>query len=214
MKIAVIGAGAVGAALGEGWARAGHKIIFGARNIGNEKTIALARRIRAEVAPLRVAAASAEVIALATPWSAALEAVQALGDVAGKIIIDATNPVRFADGVLSLVHQDGLSAGEQIAAAAKGAAVVKTLNQVGAEMMAAEKNMAAKPSMFVAGEDERARATACSLVADLGFEAFDAGGIRQARHLEHFAMVWINQAMFRGAGRNWAFGVLRQQTKS
>jgi 8-hydroxy-5-deazaflavin:NADPH oxidoreductase len=47
------------------------------------------------------------------------------------------------------------------------------------------------------------------LVSELDFEALDAGGIKQARILEPFAMVWINQALFRGLGRDWAFGVLR-----
>jgi predicted dinucleotide-binding enzyme len=47
------------------------------------------------------------------------------------------------------------------------------------------------------------------LVSELGFEALDAGGLKQARILEPFAMVWINQALFRGLGRNWAFGVIR-----
>jgi len=87
--------------------------------------------------------------------------------------------------------------------------VVKTFNQVGADMMTAGDRFETRAVMFLAGEDDAAKATVAQLVSELGFEALDAGGLRQARILEPFAMVWINQALFRGLGRNWAFGVLR-----
>jgi hypothetical protein len=53
-----------------------------------------------------------------------------------------------------------------------------------------------------------AKSTVSPLVSELGFEALDAGALKQARILEPFAMVWINQALIRGLGRNWAFGVM------
>jgi hypothetical protein len=85
------------------------------------------------------------------------------------------------------------------------ARVVKTLNQVGAEIMENATSLSARPVMFVAGDDDAAKRTVISLVYDLGFEALDAGALRQARLLEPFAMTWINQALLRGAGRDWAF---------
>jgi predicted dinucleotide-binding enzyme len=63
--------------------------------------------------------------------------------------------------------------------------------------------------MFLAGDDNTAKATVAQLVSELGFEVLDAGELKSARILEPFAMVWINQALFRGLGRNWAFGILR-----
>lgn len=94
---------------------------------------------------------------------------------------------------------------------------MKTFNQVGAEMMMAGDRFGTPPVMFLAGDDDTflagdddtAKTTVAQLVGELGFEALDAGGLKQARILEPFAMVWINQALFRGLGRNWAFGVLR-----
>jgi len=59
------------------------------------------------------------------------------------------------------------------------------------------------------GDDNTAKATVAQLVSELGFEVLDAGGLKSARILEPFAMVWINQALFRGLGRNWAYGILR-----
>ena len=60
----------------------------------------------------------------------------------------------------------------------------------------------------MAGNDEAAKAAVATLLNDLGFEPFDAGGLTKARILEPFAMVWINQALFRGKGRNWAFAAI------
>ena len=86
--------------------------------------------------------------------------------------------------------------------------VVKTLNQVGAEVMASPGGLSGTPAMFVAGDDDHARTVAAGLVSDLGFEALDAGPLRHARLLEPLAMVWINQAVFQGKGRAWALGVM------
>jgi hypothetical protein len=65
------------------------------------------------------------------------------------------------------------------------------------------------PVMFVAGDDEAAKAKVSELVALSGFEPLDAGGLIRARLLEPLAMVWINQALIRGKGRDWALGVLQ-----
>ncbi|NET71317.1 MAG: hypothetical protein F6K62_10425 [Sphaerospermopsis sp. SIO1G2] len=91
---------------------------------------------------------------------------------------------------------------------AKGAHVVKSLNQVGAEIMQDPRGFAHKPVMFVAGDNDDAKTLVCKLVTDLGFEALDAGLLKQARILEPFGMTWINQALFKGHGRNWAFSAL------
>lgn len=90
-----------------------------------------------------------------------------------------------------------------------GAKVVKTFNQVGAEMMMAGARFETRPVMFVAGDDDSAKSTVAGLASELGFEALDAGALKQACILEPLAMVWINQALIRGPGRNWAFGVMR-----
>src|SRR5579863_7492505 len=90
-----------------------------------------------------------------------------------------------------------------------GAKVVKTFNQVGAEMMMAGPRFETRPAMFLAGDDDGAKSEVSTLVSELGFEALDAGALKQARILEPFAMVWINQALIRGLGRNWAFGAIR-----
>ncbi len=209
MRIAIVGSGAVGSALAEGWVRAGHAVVFAVRDTAKAETQDLAARLGAGIVAMDGAAAGADVVVLAVPWDAAEDALAALGDLGGKPLIDATNPLQFADGRLTLVQPDGRAGAEWVAEWAGTARVVKTLNQVGAEMMSAQKTMAAKPCLFLAGDDAAANEIAATLVSDLGFEPLQAGGLDQARHLEHFAMVWINQAVMRGFGRDWAFGALR-----
>ena len=62
--------------------------------------------------------------------------------------------------------------------------------------------------MFMAGDDPAAKSAVAALLTDLGFEALDAGDLIKARLLEPFAMVWINQALIQGKGRNWAFAAV------
>jgi predicted dinucleotide-binding enzyme len=148
-------------------------------------------------------------LVLALPWTVAENAVKALGNLKGKIIIDSMNPLAMKDGALGLERGFTSSGGETVASWLPGARVVKTFNQVGAEMMMAGDRFETRPVMFLAGDDDSAKSTVAQLVSELGFEALDAGALKQARILEPFAMVWINQALFRGLGRNWAFGVMR-----
>ena len=209
MKIAVIGAGKVGSALGSGWAKAGHTIIFGVRDINKADLKPLCARTGATAAPSADAARQGEVVVLALPWTVAENAVKSLGDLKDKIIIDSMNPLAMKDGALGLERGFTTSGGEAVASWLPGARVVKTFNQVGAEMMMAGTRFETRPVMFLAGDDDAAKATVTHLVSELDFEALDAGGLKQARILEPFAMVWINQALFRGLGRDWAFGVLR-----
>jgi len=100
------------------------------------------------------------------------------------------------------------SGGETVAAWLPGARVVKALNQVGAEMMADNAGLPHRPVMFMAGDDAEAKASVAAVLSDLGFEPLDAGDMTKARLLEPFGMVWINQALLRGKGRNWAFAAV------
>jgi predicted dinucleotide-binding enzyme len=93
-----------------------------------------------------------------------------------------------------------------------GARVVKTLNQVGAEIMADPAMLGNRPVVFMAGDDAGAKTATAELLGDLGFEALDAGAITKSRLLEPFGMVWINQSIIRGLGRDWAFSVTRKGT--
>lgn len=208
MRIAIIGTGSVGAALARGLAGKGHAVTLGARDPGSPRVTALAAATGAHVATPAEAAASAELVILALPWSAAEAAVRALRPLAGKIVVDCMNPLGMVDGALGLVLGHTSSGGELVQSWLPEARVVKTLNQVGAEIMADNASLPHRPVMFMAGDDPAAKAAVARVLTDLGFAPLDAGGITKSRLLEPLAMVWINQALFRGLGRDWAFAAV------
>ena len=213
MKIAIIGAGNVGGTLGTVWAqKAGHEILFGVRNPAAEKAQALVAKLggKARAVPPAEAAASADFIVLTTPWPQAEAAVRSLGNVSGKIVLDATNPLAMGPDGLGLEIGHSISAGEKVQGWAAGASVFKTLNTTGFGNMAEPVYHGVKSVMFVAGDDAANKPKVIDLVASLGFDVIDAGPLRNARLLEAHAMLWIELALKRGLGRDWAFARLKR----
>ncbi|MEP9355108.1 NAD(P)-binding domain-containing protein [Xanthobacter sp. KR7-65] len=211
MRIAIIGAGNVGGALGKGWARAGHSIVYGVPDPAAPKHAAAAQAVAATVTDVAGAVTGAEAIVLAVPWDAVPAALAAAGDLSGRLVIDATNPLAMGPGGLGLALGFSTSGAEEVERLAPGAAVFKAMNQVGFSVMAAATGYPARPVMFVAGDDAGRKPQALGLVADLGFEAMDAGPLKQARLLEPYAMLWIDQAVNRGAPLDNAFAFMRHQ---
>ena len=213
MRLAIIGAGSVGGTLGTAWAqKAGHDIFFGANNPKSEKTQALLGKLggKARAGSAAEAAAFGELIVLATPWNAAEAAIRAMGDLSGRIVLDATNPLAMGPDGLGLEIGHSISAGEKVQGWAKGASVFKTLNTTGYANMADPVFRGVKSVMFVAGDDAAAKPKVIELVAALGFEVVDAGPLRNARLLEAHAMLWIELALKRGLGRDWAFARVKR----
>lgn len=204
MKIAVIGAGNVGKALGKAWARRGHDVTYGVRKPGDAKHQGL------QTGGIAEAARAAEAILLATPWDATEAALDAAGDLSGKLLLDATNPLALGPQGMGLAVGHTTSGGERVAAWAKNAAVFKTLNTTGFNNMENSGGYAQKPVMFFAGDDTTKRATVAALIADLGFEPVDAGPLHNARLLEPYAMLWIDLAVKRSQGRDIAFALMKR----
>jgi 8-hydroxy-5-deazaflavin:NADPH oxidoreductase len=121
MRIAIIGAGNVGGMLGKMWAAKGHEVAFGVRRPNDAKvqTLVAATGRRARAASVKDAVAGDEVVVLATPWSDAESALKGAGDLRGKVMVDATNPLKPDLSGLALGHLT--SAGEHVAAWAPGA---------------------------------------------------------------------------------------------
>ena len=213
MRIAIIGAGNVGGTLGTAWAqKAGHDIFFGVRNPTSDQTQAVVRRLdgKARAGTPAQAAAFSNVIVLTTPWNAAETAIRSMGDLKGKIILDATNPLAMGPDGLSLEIGHTISAGEKVQIWATGASVFKTLNTTGFGNMADPVFHGVKSVMFVAGDDAANKSKVIDLVAVLGFDAVDAGPLRNARLLEAHAMLWIELAIKRHLGRDFAFAIVRR----
>lgn len=208
MKLAIIGAGNVGGALGLGWSRTGHSIIYGVRSPADPKYAQLAAQTGADFAIPAEAVRQADAAILATPWDAVSAALAVCGDFAGRLLIDATNPLRFGAAGLELAVGFDTSGGEIVGGLAARAKVVKTMNQIGFAAMAAPKDYAAPPVMFAAGDDMAAKRLGLDLVSELGFDARDAGPLKAARLLEPMAMLWIDQVMAHAAPADAAFAFL------
>ena len=208
MRVAIIGTGKVGGAIARGLKGQGHDVVLGARDPETPEANALAEDAGAGLKRPAAAAAGAEVVVLALPWRVAEGAVKALGDLNGKVVIDCMNPLGLVDGALELILGHTTSGAEVVQGWLPGARVVKTLNQVGAEIIARNGHLPHRPVQLVAGDDPSAKAAAMTLLADLGFDALDAGELIRARLLEPLALVWINQSILRGKGRDWAFAAV------
>ena len=212
MRIAVIGMGSVGATLGRRWAELGHTVTFGARNPQDREAKALVARMGhgASLASVPEASSGAEVVVLATPWTANADAIASAGDLTSKIVIDVTNPLK--PDLSGLAVPSDSSGAEMVARLAPRARVYKALNQTGYENMADPVFPAGRAVMFVAGDDAAGKSVVLKLVSELGFEAVDAGDLGVARLLESLAMLWIHLMVRRKLGRKFAFALLRQDS--
>lgn len=210
MKIGIVGAGNVGGALGTRWARNGHQVTFTSRDPESPEMKALLAQAggNASATAARSLTQTSDVIVLAVPWPAAKDAVQSLGDVRGKILIDAINPL--LPDLSALTLGTTTSAAEQISGWAAGAKVVKAFNTVGSNIMADAAFGEAKPVLFYCGDDAKAKDVVNGLAKELGFDARDAGPLTQARLLEPLALLWISLAFAQGYGREIAFQFLRR----
>jgi predicted dinucleotide-binding enzyme len=206
MNISIIGSGDVGSALAQAFARQNYQVFVGLRNPESAKASTLSKLSEnIIVTTLEQAAIASEVTILAIPFDAVENALLAMGDLNGKIVIDATNPLGMTETGYGLTLGFSTSGGEQVAQLAANAHVVKTLNQVGWEVMLHAQSFENSPLMFMAGNDIDAKNKVNLLLTDIGFLAKDAGTIDKSRILEPFAMVWINQAVMQGEGRNFSF---------
>ena len=212
MNLAIIGTGNVGGALGRSFARVGHKIFYGVRDARAEKVQGLVAETGngAVAVDVAEAARSSEVVFFATLRNATPAAIAGAGSLAGRIVVDCTNPLKFTPGVgLELVLGFSDSGGETAARLAPGARVVKAFNTYGWENFAnpGYPNAAQlKPVMFLAADDPAAKVAVGQLATDIGFDPFDAGSLRAARELEPLAMLWIRRATSgdRNSGFTWA----------
>lgn len=211
MKIGVIGAGNVGGALGTLWAGKGHEVVFGVRDTDDPKLHGLleSTRGKARAASVKDAAAFGEAVVFATPWPATEEAVKSAGNLAGKIVVDCTNPL--LPDLSGLAIGTNNSAGEEVGRWAKGAKVVKAFNTIGAANFENPHFGSENATMFICGDDSSAKASVGKLAAELGFDVVDAGPLSASRLLEPLAMLWIHLAFKQGFGpTDHAFKLLRR----
>lgn len=204
MKIAIIGAGNIGGTLGKVWAAKGHEIVFGARDPNSPKTQTALADIGSSARAVSIADAAAfgDLIAIAVPANALKETILALGNVSGKIIVDATNRIMSSP-------EDGPSAAEDIAAWAAGAHVIKAFNTMGWETLLNPIYSGQPVTAFVCGDQPQAKSAVIALAQEIGLQAVDAGPLSNARGVEAVARLWVSM-MRSGMGRDFAFTMIRR----
>jgi predicted dinucleotide-binding enzyme len=183
MKIGILGSGQVGQALARGYARHGHDVVIGTRKSDVEGL---------PVATPDQAVADADFVVLGVAGRASVELVGSLAHLLeGKVLVDATNPLDFSTGAPQLFVGFEDSLGEQVQKAAPGARVVKAYNSVGNALFVDPQLPGGPPTMFIAGNDDAAKATVTQLLEDTGWEVADLGGIEASRWLEAMCMAWV-----------------------
>jgi 8-hydroxy-5-deazaflavin:NADPH oxidoreductase len=212
MKIGVIGSGEVAKTLGGGFLKYGHETVLGTRDPA--KLADWAREHPGgRVAGFAETAKFAEVVVLAVKGTVAADALKAAGaaNLAGKPVIDATNPIADAppvNGVLKFFTDLGDSLLERLQREFPAARLVKAFNSVGSACMVNPKFAGGKPTMFIAGNDAAAKRTVTGILDQFGWETEDLGSAEAARAIEPLCMLWCIPG-FRSNDWIHAFKLLR-----
>ena len=204
-RVGVLGTGVVGRRLAAGFRGRGHEVIIGSRDPDKPE---LREWLSAEGAGIRSgtfaeAAAGSQLLVLAVLGDAAEQVIQDAGreSFAGKVVIDAMNPLDFSGGFppkLSISGEDSL--GERVQRALPDANVVKAFNIIGNPYFVDPSFSDGEPTMLIAGNDADAKRTVTDLLADFGWsDIVDIGGIDGSRELEAICIAWVKIGGARGA---------------
>ncbi len=212
MKIGVVGSGVVAQTLGAGFLKHGHQVMLGTREAAKLKDWA-AKNPRARVGDFVAAAAFGEIVVLAVAGAVALDALKLAGAaIAGKTVIDATNPIGGGPpvhGVLTFFTSLTDSLMERLQKAYPAAHFVKAFNSVGAAQMVDPHFAGGKPTMFICGDNEAAKRAVTSLLDQFGWETADMGAVEAARAIEPLCMLWCIPGVARNDWSPHAFRLLR-----
>lgn len=206
MKIGILGTGTVGQTLGTKLTQLGHEVMLGSREPGNSRAVAWAAHAPlASYGTLAEAAAYGAILINATNGLGTMDALAAAGAdrLAGKVLIDAANPIDFSSGDSLPVVRPGYgdSLAEQIQRAYPRTNVVKALNTVTADVMVNPAVVPGDHVLFLAGDDARAKDTVVGLLGEFGWPAdrvIDLGGVIAARGLESYIVLWVALMQARG----------------
>ena len=195
MKVTIIGAGNVGKALATSITHAGHDVTIAAKDTGNAR--AAADAIGTSSADTNAGAVvGADIVILAIPYAAGAQVAAEIRDgVAGKTIIDVSNPLRPDYSGLATT---GTSAAEELQLRLPDASVVKAFNTIFASNQAAPTR---EVDGYVAADDGDAKQQVISLLDSMGFTPLDVGPLSAARHLE--GMAFLNIGLNAQNGWSW-----------
>lgn len=215
--VAILGTGAVGVTLAGGFLKHGYKVVMGAREAGKTLKTKDAAVAALPVMTFADAAGAADIAVLAVGGMVARGVVKsAAAGLAGKIVMDATNPISDkppVNGVLQFFTGPGESLMEMLQADVPAARFVKAFSCVGnAHMVNPEFSIAGtpvRPSMFICGNDDAARAEVAAILDQFGHDVEDLGKAEAARGIEPLCIVWCTPGFLRNQW-NHAFKLIRR----
>jgi predicted dinucleotide-binding enzyme len=204
MKIGILGTGEVGQSLARGLLGLGHEVMIGSRDATSEKLTTALERVGggAKGGTFADAARFGEVVALCC-LGAAVESVLGLAgadNLAGKVLIDATNPLDFSGGFPPrLAHLADGSLGQMTQRLAPAARVVKAFNTAGNHTYVNPSYEGGPPDMFICGNDDEAKSVVADICKRFGWGTVDIGGIDASHYLEAMCLVWVLHGARSGA---------------
>jgi len=211
VRVGVLGSGDVGRVLAGGFIKLGHEVKIGSRDPQKLSDWVQSHSERASAGSFEEAAAFGDVLVLATLGSGTESALRMAGldNFAGKVVIDATNPLDFSKGKPELYIGFNDSLGEQIQRWLPKARVVKAFNTVGNAHMINPDFPNGPPDMFLCGNDDDAKKLVSQVCVHWGWGVVDLGGIESSRYLEPMCMAWVIHGL-RTSSWNHAFKMLRK----
>jgi predicted dinucleotide-binding enzyme len=217
VNVGVLGTGVVGRSIATRLVELGHAVALGTR----DTTKPAAREWLAKVGTARgsrlctfaEAAAHGALLVNATSGAGSIAALKLAGDrnLYDKVLVDVANPVDLSPGMppsLSVVNTDSLA--EQIQRSFPNVNVVKCLNTVGVDVMTHPERLPEDTTMFVAGNDAEAKATAADLLRSFGWRSIlDLGRIEAARGMEMYQLMWLSLVSAQGTA-NFNIKIVRR----
>ncbi len=207
-KIGVLGSGAVGKALAEGFIKNGHQVMIGTRDTSKLSEWESEHKEKGKTGSFKEAAQFGELLVLAVKGTAALNVLRMAegNNLEGKIIIDVTNPIADAppeNGVLKFFTTLDKSLMEQMQAEFPDASFVKAFNSIGSQVMVNPDFGGIKPTMFICGNNENAKKEVAGIAEKFGFDVADMGKAEAARAIEPLCILWCIPGFLKN---DWAHG--------
>lgn len=213
-KIGIIGSGIVGETLANGFIKHGYQVTIGTNTPDKRDGLRARTNGQAIVGTFEDAATFGEMVVLATKGSAAEAALKLAGTshLAGKTVIDTCNPIADTppvNGVLQYFTSQNESLMERLQKTAPDVRFVKAFSCIGNAFMVDPDFNGEKPTMFICGNDETAKADVRTILEQFGHDVADMGSVEGARAIEPLCILWCIPG-FRGAGWTHAFKLLRK----
>lgn len=200
MKIGILGSGLMGSKLGRLWAACGHEVTF-AYSRSASKLERLASETGGSSGTVAKAVEDADVLLLAVHWSRINDVLDQAGSLVGKVVLNCCVPLDEANR--DLVVGMTTSGAEALAELRPDARWVSCFNTIPSESFApvyARKGQDPAPQVLTYGNDVEAKELAAKLIRDIGFEPLEAGGLRNGRFIEPFAMATVELAYIQPGG--------------